>query len=70
MLEFSAYKLPVGTEFSLGKRRWRLVERMSEHPDWLTFREISPGASTPDRVMNPSEVEELHARGVVFMVPV
>lgn len=67
--EFSAYRLPIGTEFVLGKRRWRLQSRMSEHPDHLVFIEVSPGANTPLRVFNPSEVDHLYRLGIEFLVP-
>lgn len=68
--KFSAYTLPLGSEFTLGKRRWRLIYRDPGHPDHLHFREFSAGASTPDRVMNPSEVDALFELGVEFMVPI
>lgn len=66
---FSAYRLPIGSEFVLGKRRWRFVERQDHHPDFMTFRETSEGAHTPDRVFNPSEIDSLYDLGVTFMVP-
>lgn len=66
---FSAYVLPIGTEFVLGKRRWRLESKMSEHPDWQTWIEVSVGANTPPRVFNPSEIEHLFNLGITFNVP-
>lgn len=68
-MEFSPYLLPLGTEFTLGKCRWRLIAMDAEHPDFMTFREVSVGAHTPDRVFNPSEVQDLYDRGVVFCAP-
>lgn len=68
--KFSAYKLPIGSEFVLGRRRWRLIHRDPGHPDHMCFREFSTGASTPDRVMNPSEVDAMYDLGVEFMVPI
>lgn len=67
--KFSAYRLPLGSEFVLGKRRWRLVMRQGRHPDFMTFQETSEGAHTPDRVFNPSEIDSLYDLGVVFLVP-
>lgn len=67
--KFSAYTLPLGSEFVLGKRRWKLMWRDAGHPDHMMFRETSEGASTPDRVMNPPEVDALFRLGVEFMVP-
>lgn len=69
VFEFSAYKLPLGTEFTLGKRRWRLVERMKEHPDFLTFKEVTVAPHTPERIFNPSEIDALFDLGVTFDVP-
>jgi len=66
---FSAYALPVGSEFTLGKRRWRLASKLADHPDLMTFVEVSAGANTPDRVFNPSEVDDLYRLGVTFWVP-
>lgn len=67
--EFSAYKIPIGTEFVLGKRKWRLIEVQDYHPDFMTFREVSASPHTPDRIFNPSEIDSLYQLGVVFMVP-
>lgn len=67
--QFSAYKIPIGTEFVLGKRRWCLVVRMEFNPDFLTFREVSQSPHTPDRIFNPSEIDALHELGVVFRTP-
>lgn len=68
-MEFNAYLLPIGSEFTLGKRRWRLVLMDDFHPDFMTFHEISAGAHTPDRVFNPSEIQALFELGVQFDVP-
>lgn len=70
----NAYTMPIGTEFTLNigtefkinKRRWRLISRMSEHPYLMTFKEVTIGASTPDRIMNPSEIDALIRVGVQF----
>lgn len=68
--QFSAYTLPLGSEYVLGKRRWKLVWRDINAPDHMAFRETSEGAGTPDRIMNPSEVDALFNLGVEFMVPI
>ncbi len=68
-MEFDPYLLPMGTEFSLGKRRWRLIHMDSMHPDFMVFTEVSDGAHTPDRTFNPSEIQALYDLGVVFYVP-
>ncbi len=64
--KYNAYELPIGTTMILGRRRWKLVLQSAEHPDWLTWRETSSGANTPDRVMNPSEVQALMDIGIPF----
>ncbi len=68
-IEFNAYAIPLGSEFVLGKRRWRLIKRDENHPDFMTFKETSTGAHTPDRIFNPSEVQGLYDLGVEFLVP-
>jgi hypothetical protein len=67
-IEFSAYTIPLGTEFVLGKRAWKLMAREENHPDFLTFKEVSACAHTPDRIYNPSEIDEMHKLGVRFYI--
>lgn len=69
---FSPYILPIGSEFTLGKRRWRLVGRMDHHPDHMTFDETTGGEPEPIKgaVFYPSMIQHLYDAGIVFRVPV
>ncbi len=55
-----AYDMEIGTEIVIGKRRWKLVHRMKNHPDIMRFRETTEGESDPMHLgMYPSEVQDL-----------
>lgn len=59
-----AYQIPIGTEIVIGKRRWRLVHRMKNHPDIMRFTETTEGEHDPMyRGMYPSEVQDLMDKG-------
>ncbi len=53
----TAYELPIGHEIVIGKRRWKLVHRMQNHPDMMRFQETTGDEHEPlqGRVFYPSE---------------
>lgn len=60
----NAYELPIGTEIVLGKRRWKFVHRMNQHPDIMRFTETTTEEPDPgQRGMYPSEVQWLLDHG-------
>jgi hypothetical protein len=66
----TAYELPIGTEITIGKRRWRLSRRMATHPDIMRFLEVTPQEPDPiGRPMYPSEVDALINAGFTIRPP-
>lgn len=66
----NAYELPIGTQIVIGKRRWKLVRRMQNHPDVMRFFETTADEYEPiGRAMYPSEVQALIDAGFRVTLP-